>query len=100
MLGVKVTHLPNSITFSQCHYVELLLELYGMTLCKPVSTPLILNSHMEMETTAEKEASLKLGVNCHSAVGSLSYLSMATRPDPSFPVSASSQFLENPGIQH
>ncbi|MBW0522157.1 hypothetical protein O181_061872 [Austropuccinia psidii MF-1] len=84
MLGVKITHLPNSITLSQCHYVEALLELYGMALCKPVATPLISNSHMEMVSTTKNEAFLKLGVNYHSAVGNLSYLSVATRPDLSF----------------
>ncbi|MBW0462602.1 hypothetical protein O181_002317 [Austropuccinia psidii MF-1] len=31
MLGIKVTHEENWITLSQCHYIDSLLDLYGMT---------------------------------------------------------------------
>ncbi|MBW0536454.1 hypothetical protein O181_076169 [Austropuccinia psidii MF-1] len=100
MLGIKIGHQPESMTLSQRHYIEPLLDLYGMTSCKPVDTPLMPNSHMQAASESKKEELEKLGVNYCSAVGSLSYLSVATRPDLAFPVSALSQFLENPGIEH
>ncbi|MBW0542619.1 hypothetical protein O181_082334 [Austropuccinia psidii MF-1] len=93
MLGIKITHHPNSITLSQSHYIDSLLELYGMSECKPMATPLIPNSHL-------KEAFLTLNINYYSVIGSLSYLSTAKRPDLSFLVSTLSQFLESPRIQH
>ncbi|MBW0470290.1 hypothetical protein O181_010005 [Austropuccinia psidii MF-1] len=100
MLGIKITHEANSITFSQCHYIDALLDLYRMTNCKPVATALIPNTHLEAPLDQEREAFLALNVNYRSAISSLSYLSTATRPDLSFSVSALSQFLESPGIQH
>ncbi|MBW0480760.1 hypothetical protein O181_020475 [Austropuccinia psidii MF-1] len=100
MLGIEITHEENSITLSQCHYIDALLDLYGMTNCKPVATALIPNTHFEAPSDQEREAFLALNVNYQSAIGSLSYLSTATRPDLCFSVSALSQFLESLGIQH
>ncbi|MBW0462084.1 hypothetical protein O181_001799 [Austropuccinia psidii MF-1] len=96
MFVVKITHLPNAITLSHCHYVDSLLEHYGMTSRKPVATPSMPKSHMEKASTTKRKAILKLGVNYYSAVKSLSYASMATRPDLSFTVSALSHFLDTP----
>ncbi|MBW0473458.1 hypothetical protein O181_013173 [Austropuccinia psidii MF-1] len=100
MLGIKITHEANSITLSQCHYIDALLDLYGMTNCKPVATALIPNTHLEAPSDQEREDFLALNVNYRSAIGSLSYLSTAKRPDLSFSVSALPRFLESPGIQH
>ncbi|MBW0503298.1 hypothetical protein O181_043013 [Austropuccinia psidii MF-1] len=71
-----------------------------MTNCKPVGTPLKPNYHLEAATTIKMDVFNKLNVNYCSAVGSLSYLSSATRPNLSYPVSALSQFLEKTGIMH
>ncbi|MBW0554335.1 hypothetical protein O181_094050 [Austropuccinia psidii MF-1] len=100
MLGIKILHEPKTITLTQSHYIDSLLESYGMTNCKPTATLLIPNSHLEAATRTEQEEFLSLKVNYQSAVGSLSYLSTATRPDLSYSISALSQFLENPGIIH
>ncbi|MBW0499046.1 hypothetical protein O181_038761 [Austropuccinia psidii MF-1] len=71
-----------------------------MNNCKPTATPLIPNSHLKAASRTEQEEFLSLKVNYQSAVGSLSYLSTATRPDLSYLISTLSQFLENPGILH
>ncbi|MBW0469571.1 hypothetical protein O181_009286 [Austropuccinia psidii MF-1] len=99
ILGIKITHNDNAITLSQNHYIYSLLELYGMSNCKLVSTPLVPNLHLEAPTT-EKEEFLALKFNYRSAIGSLSYLSSATRPDLLYSVSVLSHFLQNPGIHH
>ncbi|MBW0489777.1 hypothetical protein O181_029492 [Austropuccinia psidii MF-1] len=100
MLGIKVAHEENSITLSQCHYIDSLLDLYGMTNCKPVATALMPNTHLEAASDEDKKNFSVLNVNYFSEIGSLRYLSTATRPDLSFAVSALSQFLESPGTQH
>jgi transposase InsO family protein len=100
LLGIKITHDPSAIVLSQRHYVHSLLELYGMTACRPVSTPLVPNSHLDKASIEEVDRFNSLGVNYRSAVGALSYLSSATRPDISYAVSTLSQFLESPGINH
>ncbi|MBW0564805.1 hypothetical protein O181_104520 [Austropuccinia psidii MF-1] len=100
MLGIKIIHQPDSITLTQSHYIDFLLDIYGISNCKPVATPLIPNIHLEPATESEKRVFQALNINYRSAVGSLSYLSTATRPDLSYSTSALSQFLENPGIMH
>ncbi|MBW0509571.1 hypothetical protein O181_049286 [Austropuccinia psidii MF-1] len=67
---------------------------------KPTSTPLIPNCHLGPATADEVDRFKALGINYCSAIGSINYLSTATRPDLSFAVSTLSQFLESPGINH
>ncbi|MBW0482496.1 hypothetical protein O181_022211 [Austropuccinia psidii MF-1] len=100
MLGIKIVHQPDTITLTQSHYIDSLLENYGMSKCKYTVTPLIPNMHLEASSRTDQEEFASLKINYQSAVGSLSYLSTATRPDLSYSVSALCQFLENPGIQH
>ncbi|MBW0473974.1 hypothetical protein O181_013689 [Austropuccinia psidii MF-1] len=50
MLGIKIIHQPDSITLIQSHYIDSLLDIYGMSNCKPVATPLIPNIHLEPAT--------------------------------------------------
>ncbi|MBW0495926.1 hypothetical protein O181_035641 [Austropuccinia psidii MF-1] len=100
MLGVKITQEEGSITLDQQHFSKSLLELYGMGSCRPASTPLIPNCHLEPATADKVDKFKALGVNYHSTIGSINYLSTAMCPDLSFAVSTLSQFLENPGIRH
>ncbi|MBW0535573.1 hypothetical protein O181_075288 [Austropuccinia psidii MF-1] len=100
MLGVKISQRDGIITLDQQHYAESLLELYGMGKSRPASTPLIPNSHLLPATLEEMAEFSSLGVSYRSAIGSINYLSTATRPDLSFAVSTLSQFLEKPGIKH
>ncbi|MBW0532408.1 hypothetical protein O181_072123, partial [Austropuccinia psidii MF-1] len=100
LLSVKISQLEEGIGMDQQHFVESLLELYRMQDCKPVSTPLVPNKHLGPATEEERTAFDALQINFRSAVGSINYLSTATRPDLSFAVSSLSQHLEKPGIQH
>ncbi|MBW0539129.1 hypothetical protein O181_078844 [Austropuccinia psidii MF-1] len=58
------------------------------------------NEHLLPETSDEVAKLKLLKVNFRSAIGSINYLSSATRPDLSFAVSTLSQYLECPGIRH
>ncbi|MBW0517754.1 hypothetical protein O181_057469 [Austropuccinia psidii MF-1] len=100
LLGMKISQLEEGIGMDQQHFVESLLELYGMQDCKPVSTPLVPNKHLGPATEAERIAFDSLQINFRSAVGSINYLIKATWPDLSFAVSSLSQYHEKPGIQH
>ncbi|MBW0512781.1 hypothetical protein O181_052496 [Austropuccinia psidii MF-1] len=100
LLGIKIYQDVDTIRLSQEHYVESILDLYGMYDCRSVATPLIPNEHLVAATENESEEFKKLELNYRSAIGSLSYISTATRPDISYAVSALSQFLERPGIIH
>ncbi|MBW0535981.1 hypothetical protein O181_075696 [Austropuccinia psidii MF-1] len=100
LLGVKVGHSSHHVSLDQQHFTESLRELYGMSECRPVATPLIPNEHLSPATDDEVSAFNSLGVSYRSAIGSINYLSTATRPDLSFAVSSLSQFLERPGLRH
>ncbi|MBW0460659.1 hypothetical protein O181_000374 [Austropuccinia psidii MF-1] len=100
LLGIKIHHDIDSIRLTQEHYVESVLDLYGMNDCRSVATPLIPNEHLEAATSNELDEFEKSNLNYRSAIGSLSYISTATRPDISYAVSALSQFLEKPGMNH
>ncbi|MBW0557709.1 hypothetical protein O181_097424 [Austropuccinia psidii MF-1] len=77
-----------SISLSQEHHVESLLNLYGMSNYFPVATPLVPNEHLDSPTQSEVYESNKLKINYRSSIGSLSYISTATRPNISYSVSA------------
>ncbi|MBW0470837.1 hypothetical protein O181_010552 [Austropuccinia psidii MF-1] len=100
MLGVKITRTDLSITLYQQHFTEAFLDFYGLSKCKPASTPLLPNVHMSPTTEDEIEKLKLLVVNYCSEIGSIKYLSTATRPDLLQIVSSLLQFLENPEIQH
>ncbi|MBW0540016.1 hypothetical protein O181_079731 [Austropuccinia psidii MF-1] len=100
ILGIKVTQLDEKIILDQRHYSEALLDLYGIGDCKEVSTPLIPNEHLGPATEDEINRFKNVGVNFRSAIGSINYLSTATRPDLAHAVSSLSQYLEKPGIRH
>ncbi|MBW0560427.1 hypothetical protein O181_100142, partial [Austropuccinia psidii MF-1] len=84
MLGIKVTHSAHYVSLDQQHFTESLLELYGMINCNSVSTPLVPNEHLSSASISESTDFGRLKVNFRSAVGSINYLSTATRPDLSF----------------
>ncbi|MBW0491793.1 hypothetical protein O181_031508, partial [Austropuccinia psidii MF-1] len=100
MLGIRVFHGDGFISLDQSHFTDSLLDLYGLSDCKCVTTPLEPNVHLQPASDEEVEKFLNLGVNYRSAIGSINYLSTATRPDLSHVVSSLSQFLERPGIGH
>jgi hypothetical protein len=78
LLGIKILHDDTAIILTQHHYIDSLLDLYGMHGCRPVSTPLVPNLHLTHATVKEQDRFMALGVNFRSAVRALSYLSSAT----------------------
>ncbi|MBW0582204.1 hypothetical protein O181_121919 [Austropuccinia psidii MF-1] len=70
-----------------------------MSDCRPVATPLVPNENLDSPTQSEVDEFNKLKINYRSSIGSLSYISTATRPDISYSISALLQFLERPGIK-
>ncbi|MBW0523807.1 hypothetical protein O181_063522 [Austropuccinia psidii MF-1] len=98
MLGIKINQFNKVITLDQQHFAESLVHLYGMADCKPVDTPLIPNTHLQPAMLEDIAKFNSLNINFTSAIGSINYLSTATRPDLSFAVSSLSQSLEKPSF--
>lgn len=83
-----------SISVSQKHYAQKILERFGMSDCKPVSTPIIKE---EAQPDTKKDNDHKFPYR--EAVGALAYLMTGTRPDISYAISVVSRSLTNPSSQ-
>ena len=104
MLGMRITRdrKAKKLWLSLEKYVEHVLERFNMKDAKSVSTPLAnhfkLNRSLCPTTTDEKEKMASIPYS--SAVGSLMYCMVCTRPDIAHAVSTVSRFLSNPGKEH
>ena len=104
MLCMRITRdrKAKKLWLSQEKYVERVLERFNMKDAKSVSTPLA--NHFKLSrslcptTTDEKEKMASIPYS--SAVGSLMYCMVCTRPDIAHVVSTVSRFLSNPGKEH
>jgi hypothetical protein len=90
------------LTLHQGAYIDQILEKFGMTDSKPVSTPMapksVLSKSMCPET--EEEKLQMASIPYRAAVGSIMYVAVSTRPDICKAISNVSRFLDNPGQQH
>jgi len=87
-LGMEFTQRSDEITISQSGYIGDILERFGMTDSKSVSTPL--DPGTILEASAEDPDSPVAQLPYRELVGALMYL--ATRPDIAYSVSFLSQF--------
>ena len=78
-------------------YTENLLRKFEMENAKPVATPVDNSTKLVKMTDSDKCVDQQ---QYQSAVGSLLYLAMATRPDITFAVSSVAKFSVQPTKQH
>jgi hypothetical protein len=92
-LGMHIKRLSNgSIFISQTSYTMKILEKFNMANANAVATP--------CEKSEQSDMKLDEKVPYREAVGSLMYLSTATRPDIVYAVSVVSENLEAPLLSH
>jgi len=104
ILGMRITRdrAAGTLTLSQEKYIKKVLERFRVDDAKPRSTPL--GAHFKLskgqspKTTEEKQQMAR--VPYASAVGSLMYAMVCTRPDIAHAVGVVSRFMANPGIEH
>jgi transposase InsO family protein len=85
-----------TLKIMQSQYIKRVLQKFGMTDSHPVSTPL--DPNVKLVKTPETE---HYDIpDYRSAIGSLMYAAVGTRPDISFAVQTLSQFMSNPGPAH
>ena len=104
LLGFKIDRdrPSRSISLSQKQYILDMLERYNMSDCKPVSTPMAPGSKLSssMAPSTPEDTIFMKSVPYLSAVGSLMYLAITTRPDISYAVGVLARFNSNPGPIH
>ena len=104
ILGMKIVRdrEKGQIWLSQESYIEKVLERFNMHKAKPVGSPFA--NHFKLSSkqcpTSEKDKEEMKKVPYASAVGSLMYAMVCTRPDIAHAVGVVSRFLSNPGKEH
>ena len=98
----SATPMPKTIptSLSQSHYIDFLLDKYGLMDANPVSTPMDPNVKFEMnvkkdDDRSEAKEDPKLGHSYAQLIGSLMYLALASRPNIAYAVNRLAQFTSN-----
>ena len=103
ILSMKVFHYrKNGKLVIPTKYIEKELERFNMKNSKPISTPLVGHFKLTLKdcptSDYQKEEMQKIPYS--SAVGSLMYAMVCTRPYIAHVVGVVSRFLANPGKEH
>ncbi|KAG8473470.1 hypothetical protein CXB51_035763 [Gossypium anomalum] len=104
ILGMEILRDRKSskLYLSQKGYIEKVLCRFNMQSAKPVSTPL--TAHFRLLSALSPQSDDKIEYMSHipysSAVGSLMYAMVCSRPDLSYAVSAISRYMTVPGKEH
>lgn len=93
-LGIKIEqNLKTGITtLSQTDYLKQILEQFGMSNCKPVSTPMDANFKICLQNAKSGDKTLEK--KCRSLIGCLMYAMLGSRPDLCYPISYLSRFQD------
>ncbi|KAL5812783.1 hypothetical protein ACOSQ3_027733 [Xanthoceras sorbifolium] len=104
ILGMRIKRDTKSGTLllSQAEYIKKVLSRFNMQDAKPVSTPLGIHFRLSKEQSpkTEEERTHMAKVLYASAIGSLMYAMVCTRPDIAQAVGAVSRYMNNPGKIH
>ncbi|UYV60693.1 hypothetical protein LAZ67_1001943 [Cordylochernes scorpioides] len=95
-LGIKIIQDKEGISLQQSHYVQQILQKYGMKTCKEVPTPG--SKEINLDNYIEDD-------NCdqhtyQEALGMLMFLAVNTRPDIAYITSKLSQYSRQPKQMH
>lgn len=104
VLGIQI-HRDRSrgiLGLSQKNYIEKVLKRYGMQGCKPEETPVAKGHKFSLEQCPKNKLEIQemQKIPYASAVGSLMYAQVCTRPDIAFIVGMLGRYLSNPGMDH
>ena len=102
ILGMRIDRNKEGIKLSQEEYVRKVIKRFNMHDAKPVSTPLAGHFRLskDQSSTTEDEKKQMDKIPYASAIGSLMYAMICTRPDIAHAVGVVSRFMSNPGKQH
>ncbi|GJQ73024.1 hypothetical protein Trydic_g1659 [Trypoxylus dichotomus] len=100
-IGIRITEFEDGIGLDQSAYVKEILSRFGMSDCKPSSTPSDPGTKLskDMQDTS-KDAENTQKIPYQEAVGCLLYLAQGTRPDIAFAVNDVSRFNTNFNLAH
>lgn len=97
ILGIRVTRDRRAgwVALSQEKYILEVLERFGKSDARPITTPALANERLTKLPSPEIEAK-----SYQSAVGALMYQMLGTRPDTAYAVATLGRHAANPGAEH
>ena len=96
-MSIKRNRECRTLTISQTNYVEKVLRKFGMENCKPIATPLELGRKFQQLSQGDEPFNVQ---TYQQAIGCLTYMSTATRPDIAAAVGVLSQYMSRPSKDH
>lgn len=100
IVGVDVTRDDNgSVAISQQEHIDDMLQRFRMTECKAVSTPMDCGTTNSLKLNPDEEHRGK-EVPYREAIGTLMYLTQASRPDITYAVCKLARYVENLTSEH
>jgi hypothetical protein len=104
VLGIEIhrDRRKGVLGLSQKTYLEKVLKKYSMHMCKPSPAPIVKDDRFrEFQCPKNQyEIDRMKAVRYASAIGSLQYAQVCTRPDLAFVTGLLGRFQSNPGIEH
>ena len=103
ILGIQILcdHEAGTIMIRQEHYVESMLDKFGLKDINPVSMPMDPNVKLDYEPDEDQALETNNAMCSYSTlIASLMYLAISMRPDISFTVNQLAQFTWNPRPRH
>ena len=97
LLGISVERTETGVVLHQRQYIKDILKKFGLNDANPVQVPMDTNTKLVKDDGYSKEVDSSL---YKSIVGSLLYISLATRPDIAFAVSQCAKFSQKPTTAH
>ena len=91
-----------TISINQHAYIEGIVEKFGLTNARPVSTPMEPGTQLSTDQgpSTTNQLSKMWGIPYAEAVGSVLWPAVVSRPDIAFAIRILSQFIQNPGLAH
>ena len=104
ILGMQITRdrEKRKLWLGQEKYIKEILKKFNMMDCKPVGTPMSSGTKLSAEQCPKTDEEIEemARVPYASAVGSLMYAMVCTRPDIAQAVGVLSRYMSNPGRDH
>ena len=104
VIGIKIDRDRDRyvLGLSQNTYIQKVLERFGMKDCSPSVAPIVKGDkfHMNQCPRNDLEKEQMRNIPYASAVGSMMYAQVCTRPDIAFVVGMLGRYQSNPGLDH
>ena len=97
-LEIDYCRQKGKVTVTQAGYIEQLLQRFGMSDCKSISTPADTHTKLTKSMCLEQQPAVKFPYR--EAVGCLMWLSVCSRPDITFHVNQVARFCDDAGKEH